>query len=374
MSSNKSVRGVIFNPIDFSKIKKTNKNFREEFWKAFNYAHYEITSSDLKKEVIKYLKNIKHPMVEKIKDVDEFKFTSIGKFCYIANHGGELIDDSSETLVNKLSAIIEQDHMEKSYKNQLKNKEEIVVTKVVTPVKDKSNEKANSVIAEIDSWLDDYILNKKTDKDYNDFVGLLQAAELKTPQLKYISDYYKKPRAEVLEASAGNDAQLSEAYSHYGKIELRRLVQFYDNIFTACEKVNDSNKIIRLPKRTKPVPAHKLVAKLKYQLEDTTLGLKSVNPVHIIGAKEVWTYDTKTRKLCLFKAADSGGLSVKGASIISFSNDCIQKTLRKPKETLTEFNKIDKKSRKTFMDKLTTMATTPKGRLNETTIILKIEK
>ena len=40
---------------DFTKVKKTNKHFRTEFWNAFNYAHYELTNSALKKEALKFL-------------------------------------------------------------------------------------------------------------------------------------------------------------------------------------------------------------------------------------------------------------------------------------------------------------------------------
>ena len=108
-------------------------------------------------------------------------------------------------------------------------------------------------------------------------------------------------------------------------------------------------KVERAPRKKKPVSHDKLVAKIKYKKEDNTLGIVSMNPVQIIGSKEVWVYNTKTRKLAQYKALDNNGLSVKGASLLNYSTDSVEKTLRKPAETLAEFKKATKVKLRTFL-------------------------
>src|SRR5271165_3912210 len=79
---------------DISELVKTNKDYESKFQMAMSYAHFELSPIDLKKEVVKYLKllDIKHPLLEKIKDMNENRFSSVGKYMYILNHGGQVPD------------------------------------------------------------------------------------------------------------------------------------------------------------------------------------------------------------------------------------------------------------------------------------------
>jgi hypothetical protein len=66
--------------------------------------------------------------------------------------------------------------------------------------------------------------------------------------------------------------------------------------------------------------------------EFTELGLKSVNPTSIIGSSELWVYNTKNRKVTVYKA-ESGNLAVKGTTIIGFDiKESKTLMLRKPEE------------------------------------------
>ena len=138
--------------------------------------------------------------------------------------------------------------------------------------------------------------------------------------------------------------------------------------------MQESAKVERAPRKKKLVSADKVVFKLKYKKDDKTLGIVSLNPTQIIGAKEVWCFDTKTRKLIRFVADDVvGPLNVKGASIIGLNSaKSISKTLRKPLDQLAAFKKCGKVQLRTFMDEIGTVGITPNGKINENYIILKI--
>lgn len=81
----------------------------------------------------------------------------------------------------------------------------------------------------------------------------------------------------------------------------------------------------------KPKPPSKLVSRLRYQREHSALGLKSINPEKIIGAKELYVYDVEKRQLSYFVADNK--LSVNGINIIDYNpENSFAVTIRKPEE------------------------------------------
>jgi hypothetical protein len=132
----------------------------------------------------------------------------------------------------------------------------------------------------------------------------------------------------------------------------------------------------------KPKSADKIVAKVKYKVKDEKYQLVSVNPIDIVGANELWVFNTKTRKLGKYVAINQDpkgmqregtGLSVKGTTIIGFNEDeSIQRTLRKPEEQLKEFKACGKVKLRKFMDTVKTIETKMNGRINADTILLKV--
>ena len=132
-------------------------------------------------------------------------------------------------------------------------------------------------------------------------------------------------------------------------------------------------KVNRAPRAKKSVPKEKLVAKFKYKKSDEPLKLVSINPVDIIGSKELWVFNTKTRKLGRYVAEEYKELGIKGTSITGYSEQLsIQKTLRKPDEKLKEFKAAGKVQLRKFLDDINATDTMMNGRTNEETILLKI--
>jgi hypothetical protein len=95
--------------------------------------------------------------------------------------------------------------------------------------------------------------------------------------------------------------------------------------------------------------------------------------VDIIGASELWVYNTKTRKLGQYIASTSAGLAVKGASIENYTDKSVQKTLRKPEQQLAEFTKAGKVQLRKFMDSVKTTETLLNGRINVDVILLRVQ-
>jgi len=211
-------------------------------------------------------------------------------------------------------------------------------------------------------------------KSIDDFINLFKSNNLKAPHMRFMREIFEHRTAEISEALAGKDKDLVEAYSNYTKPELKKCDTFNKNLLKACDMMQEVAKVERAPRKKKPVSQEKVVSKLKFKKEDSTLGIVSLNPVHIIGSREVWIYNTKTRKIAQYKALDERGLSVKGASLLNYSSESAEKTVRKPAETLANFKKASKVKLRTFMKELSTVDIPCGGKLNEHHVILRIDK
>ena len=135
-------------------------------------------------------------------------------------------------------------------------------------------------------------------------------------------------------------------------------------------------------RKKKALSKEKLIGKIKYKIQDEKLKLVSIDPKDIIGANELWVYNTKNRKIGKYVASnidpkgmarDGTGLSIKGTTIIGFDEKLSrQKTLRKPEDSLKEFKSAGKVALRKFLDELTTTDTKLNGRVNSDTILLKV--
>jgi hypothetical protein len=369
----------------WSTVVKTNKDFRGNFHSAMLYAHYELSAIELKKETVKYLKaqDAKHPMLDRIKNIDEKRLVVTGKYLFILNHGGEVPDDIMPGVMPALEKAIAEEEVKNSKLCEQKNTDSEAPKSIdisessrqVITIQDRLKDKAREVAGELEGWLDELVLDKKSaPKTVEEIVNLFKANELKGPHMRHMRSFFERRAKQAETLAETKDKELLEYIEGYTKTELKRFATFYNNILKASDMLQEVAKVVRAPRKKKPVSQEKLVAKLKFKKDDSGLGLVSVNPVQIIGSKEVWVYNTKTRKLAQFKAIDADGISVKGASLVNYSTDSLEKTVRKPVETLAEFKKASKVKLRTFLKDLSTVDVQANGKLNEHHIILRIDK
>ena len=205
-------------------------------------------------------------------------------------------------------------------------------------------------------------------------LNLLRGKQAKAAHARVIKDYYQRQYDEYLELVEGECEQLKEGYSHLSKTQVKKITQFYSEIISACEMLAQEAKVNRKPRTKKPTDKSKLVAKVKYLKQDDKLKLVSINPIDIIGAKELWVFNTKTRKLGKYIASEYSDLSVKGTSIVNFDeHKSIAKTLRKPEDQLKEFKSAGKVQLRKFLDDIKAVDIKMNGRINEDTILLKVQ-
>jgi hypothetical protein len=132
-------------------------------------------------------------------------------------------------------------------------------------------------------------------------------------------------------------------------------------------------KANRKPRAAKEKSPTQQVKGIKYKIEDTELKIRSLPPTEMIGAFQVWLYNSKTKKLSKYSTDSARGIQAKGSAIQNWEPDnSKQKTLRKPEETIKELMAAGKVKLRTFLEDLKTKEQSVNGRLNIDTIILKV--
>ncbi len=205
-------------------------------------------------------------------------------------------------------------------------------------------------------------------------LNLLRGKQAKAAHARVIKDYYQRQYDEYLELAEGECEQLKEAYSHLSKAQIKKITQFYSEIVSACDMLAQEAKVNRKPRAKKPTDKAKQVAKVRYLKQDDKLKVVSISPEDVIGAKELWVFNIKTRKLGKYVAAEFSDLSIKGTSVVNYDeNKSIAKTLRKPEEQLKEFKGAGKVALRKFLDDIKAVDIKLNGRLNEETLLLKVQ-
>ena len=205
-------------------------------------------------------------------------------------------------------------------------------------------------------------------------LNLLRGRQAKAAHARIIKTLYTRNYEELVEAATTKDEQLKEGYAHLSKANLKKITLFYSEILSACDMLAQEAKVNKKPRAKKPTDKAKVVAKMKYLKQDETLKLVSINPQDIIGVKELWVYNTKSRKLGKYVATEFAELGIKGTSIVNYDEiKSVQKTLRKPEDQLKEFKAAGKVQLRKFLDDIKAVDIKLNGRINEEVVLLKVQ-
>lgn len=248
--------------------------------------------------------------------------------------------------------------------------------KTVKPnVQEIMRDKARSAAGELEGLLDEFILaGAKTTAINVNAVGVLTDQNVLPQHISMLSEVWKKKLFEFQEVLDGEDPQLVEAYSHYNKHQIKAVIKYIEAMLAGFDSYINVKKASRAPRKRKAASPEKQAGKIKYLKTYEELKLISVHPAKIIGATEVWAYDTAKRKLW-YLVADShvGTLGIKGTTILGF--DAAKsgvKTLRKPAEILKKLMAAGKPAARKLFGEINAVHAQSNGRSNENLIILKV--
>jgi len=369
--------------------------------KAHYYTHYEVESKEWLTRVKLYIKNkYDKKIVSAINKLPDWKVGGKSHWACAAylleNDMADLVPNGHITGLDKwiLELAEEGAALVEEKKAEDKTKKNVYVPTIQERIRDQSQD----MVEDIDEWLEGWIADPETFDpkafDFKKHFNKLQpsqahARKMKTFYNDVLDDFdelERMPTAGQLkkmdEYTQDQWAQLKEGYAHLKKGDIKKFRTAIDELMAALDFIIDSAKANRKPRKAKPKSATKLVEKLKYAKTDEKYKLASIDPSIIVGANELWVFNTKTRKLGKYVAQnidpkgmgrDGTGLSVKGTTIIGFNEkESVQKTLRKPDEQLKAFKGAGKVALRKFMDEIATTDTKLNGRCNPDTVLLKV--
>ena len=339
--------------------------------RAFSYYNYHYTPSDLRKNIVAYGQANWAWSKEDIRAFNECEDGRVGmSLCSWATMKLQGFPEAETAFVkHKVAELLAYGAARLAEKDAKEGNSAVKRT-----VQDHMNEKFQDIVGEIEAWLDAASASTEYPAD---MVAWMRERNVPQAFVNRIGAYYTPVMEELEAAKIKNaDPELKAAYKHYDKDRFKRVSSFFAQLTEALSTYGQVKKATRAARVKKPVSKEKMIKKVKYATQDTDLNLVSINPVDVIGAKELWVYNKKTRKLGKYvAAADSGTLGIKGTAILGFDvKASISKTVRKPEVVMKKFMAAGKVQLRTWMDELSTTGVQMNGRLNADTLLLKVTK
>ena len=331
---------------------------------ALNWYSYAGTPKESKKYTLQYLKDRKYDkdVLERVSSLDEERFQNIGFVCRIISRGGVLGRAERKSFQDKLELLTEDD----GNAVDVVETEEVIEQKNKNDIQKRIADKTSEFCGEVLNIID--ICVASNDWDFNLYVWLLGAG-VKTVHTKKIISILQKELDEMLRVQEGKDKILVEAYSNFSKTRMKSYIKMLGNFIEDCRRIVPTKKTISKPKA---VNLDKVVSKLSFKKEDIEYKLKSIQPKSVLGASELWVFNTKTRKLGRYIAKDADGLGIKGSKITNYNEETsTQKILRKPDEILGRLHKGGKLVMRKLMNEITSTEYPLTGSINGDTMLLK---
>ena len=116
-------------------------------------------------------------------------------------------------------------------------------------------------------------------------------------------------------------------------------------------------------------------AKLKYKEKDEAFKIVSVRATDIIGANQLWVFNTKNKALIMYNAMGPAGLNIKGSSVTGFDEKTsMSKTLRKPENHLPKVADGGKVVLRRLLEGIKSKSKPANGRINAEMVLVRIIK
>jgi hypothetical protein len=339
-------------------------NYRSDLLKALNYYNANHDDKEKKKWFISYIARTDKKLATLMLKLDEWDFRHAGVLARLTD-GGSILEEKEETYF--------KDRI-KELTTKAKSLVEVVAVAAATKavpvvsIQERMEEKAREIAGEFEGMIDEFVVNDKTFEAKD----VLKQFQVSGGVSKILSPMFDKTIAELEEAIEGEDPQLVEGYSNFKKTKLKKLLALYKSIGEACGLQVQVAKATRAPRKRKAQPAGVVVSKMKYKKNDTEYSIMSVPPTSLVNSQELWVFNTKYKKLQVYRASGSSGLSVKGTTLVGWDpENSAGRTLRKP-ELVASYQAMGKRPLTAAYKALTTKEQAVNGRINEECVLLKV--
>lgn len=346
----------------------------EAYWSEWsnvaNWFNYKFSPKDFKTYAVRYAKEYLKLSKDDLKDLKKVKdgrFLPVSKLTAIHFTGfnyrdaeRSMIDIHLKDLIKQGKLIIDEDIDDKPK------------TKVVS-IQDRMRTKMmETLYAEFDDTIIEPWLNGDFSSTFDAFTAI-KRHDIKGPGVKMFADQIQPLFTELNDAYNKTCEQAVEGYSLWTRPELKKAIKQIETVLSDIEKAQMANKAVRKTRASKPKASDKQVAKLNYLKEDNDSKLASISPIQIPGAKVLYIYNVKQKRLTEFVTDNDAGFIVQGSSLKNFDDKLSRVcALRKPSDILPQILKKTQKQIDNVFNGLTTKVSVPAGRINKDCIILRV--
>ena len=333
-----------------------------ELMRCYNWYHIMSEAGDAKDYLVTYLTQQNRPAdVKKCKTIPDNLLPMTA--CWIARllSRGVTVPQTSIDFLNKTIAALEA----------REEKKPAVETEVTRPtIQENITEKVNEFIGKVETLID-------AGEEF-DLYKVMTADQFPARYVGRIKEFYEPFLEEAVLLVSGVDKELTEGFSRLSKKDKQLRVKMFENIIDSCDRYGSNMKKARAPRAKKPMSLDKKLKSFKFKQNDNELQLVSCNPADIIGASEVWLFNTGRNEVTVLRALDRGGLDVAKSSIINYDEktSMSKKTTRKTaqKNVLTQVLNGGKIILRKLMGDLKGTAIDIQSKTNKNTIIMKVVK
>lgn len=349
----------------------TPTDYQSEYGKALSWYNLIADQKDCREFLIDWFKGDATKLKALSQISDRMLPRTYANSARIAMRGFPLSDEHKtriwekvEERVSKKTVLIEDDTAAPEPVAKVVKKPLVAATFIVSDVDDEIENLINGEDTRTVSQI--LIPYRLTDKNYLDCVEKIEPILAEFAELVEVR---RLPKNQLTDSQE----QLLESYSHLTSIKsVKDIVKLLESYISDLKKSYVSKQVAKVRKK-KPKDKSKLVQNLKFLKEDTALGVTSVEPINLLNCSEVWTFDTKARKISKYFSPVSGSITVKGASLVGFDeNFSNSRLLRKPETQVKEFSELAKKDLTKWYSAVKSKSGPVRARLTPTTLILKV--
>jgi hypothetical protein len=320
---------------------------------ALNYYNYIYNRKEAIEFLHEYLSTTDKDSLKKIKKVADIKIpTTLGWISRMLTRECVLPDATHDFFRRNVKLAID------------KHIEPVVVA---APKKELKPVFEFSYIAELENEIDIFL-----DNDYTTefrFNAWVQKNTLPLHAINNIGAYYRPLLAEL--EAIQKDKGVKEGFRHMTVKQRNSYIDFIKTFIVGTESIIDNRRRTRKPRKVK---IENVIKGLKFQAEEKSLNIVSIAPAKIVGASQLVTFNTKTRKLAIYIAEKDKTLTIKGSTLFNVDlKTSKERTIRKPFEVMPKVSNAGKRElNKIFRELTTTESVIENGRINKNHVLLMI--
>ena len=355
--------------LDWSDI--ASDRFSKSIFETMRHYSYFYGQKDYVSWTVDWVKSNRPNDLKSYKAGEDWRTSStLGSLVRIHSMGASLPESYMDFINKQIDTVVS------SGKINIENAVEVVSDAPAVKKKNPSEllrEKTLGVLGEIEGFIDEH-LDGSLDKNFSLYTHL-KGIDAAAQTARDIAKAYREMHDELTELLVEKTEELVEGYSHMTLSQQKKLLKLVSAFVSDSEKFVLSKKATRKPRAKKATPATKQAEKVIYQKESTDYKITSTSPAHIVGATEVYLFNTKTRVLKYLVTDKREGFIISGTSIKNYDKELsFKKKLRKPEETIDSINKVTKLRALKAFKALKTAEKPTDARINSDTIILKVNK